>query len=158
MISIAIVVGSKNDIVHILDGLRILQEFKITYDCQIVSAHRTPDWLFTFAKHAKHKYQLVIAGAGGSAHLPGMIASLTDLPVIGVPIYNHDGKSVNAPLMSMLHMPTGVPVAVIDGMINAVWFAIRLLALHDDHLKKQLMDAIKTQTDEVLLENKNLNV
>ena len=131
---VSIVMGSKSDLVIMQEAAQVLEQFSIPYEIKIVSAHRTPERLVEFATGAhKHGIKVVIAGAGGAAHLPGMIAAMSPLPVIGVPI-----KSVNSidgwdSVLSILQMPAGVPVATValNGARNAGILAAQILGLTD---------------------------
>ena len=139
---VAIVMGSQSDFSTMKYCKKVLKILKINHDTIIVSAHRTPDRLFKFAKSVdKEKYCVIIAGAGGSAHLPGMIASLTTLPVIGVPIESKKLKGLDS-LLSIAQMPKGIPVGTVaigdDGAINAALLAASIVALSDEKLKKNL--------------------
>lgn len=143
-IRVSVVMGSYSDYETVKEGIAILDDFKVAYEKKIVSAHRTPEDMFTYAKEAKDKgIHVIIAAAGGAAHLPGMIASLTTLPVIGVPIQS---KSLNGldSLLSIVQMPAGVPVLTtaigVAGAKNAALAAIRILSLNDDKLSKQLIE------------------
>lgn len=108
---VSVVMGSKSDLPVMRKAAQILRKFKIKHEILIVSAHRTPEWLFRFAKSAeRRKIRVVIAGAGGSAHLPGMIAALTAVPVIGVPMPTREWKGLDS-LLSIAQMPKGIPVA-----------------------------------------------
>ncbi len=127
---VAIIMGSDSDYPIMKDAEQVLKEFKIPYEAKIVSAHRTPDEMYDFAKTAlKNNLRVIIAGAGGAAHLPGMVASLTELPVIGVPVANSalDGEDS---LLSIVQMPKGVPVATvaINNAYNAGLLAVQILA------------------------------
>ncbi|MGE4133053.1 MAG: 5-(carboxyamino)imidazole ribonucleotide mutase [Bdellovibrionales bacterium] len=137
---VAIIMGSQSDARVMKDAAGILKEFKVGFEMKIVSAHRTPVEMQDFALAAESKgYQVIIAGAGGAAHLPGMVASLTPLPVIGVPIALKALKGLDS-LLSIAQMPSGVPVATvaIDNATNAALLAIRILALSDSALAKRL--------------------
>jgi 5-(carboxyamino)imidazole ribonucleotide mutase len=139
---IAVVMGSKSDYVQMKEALGILQEFPVEVDVQVVSAHRTPEHMVRFAKEARDNgYDVIIAGAGGAAHLPGMIASLTTLPVIGVPIKSSTLNGIDS-LLSIVQMPAGVPVATmaigIAGAKNAALLALRILSLKDPRLAASL--------------------
>jgi 5-(carboxyamino)imidazole ribonucleotide mutase len=121
---------------------KILKLLKINYETNIVSAHRTPERMFKYAKSAeKNNISVIIAGAGGSAHLPGMIASLTRIPVIGVPIESKKLKGLDS-LLSIAQMPKGIPVGTvaigIDGAINAALYAASIISTFDDTVKKNL--------------------
>ncbi|WP_413774045.1 5-(carboxyamino)imidazole ribonucleotide mutase [Cetobacterium sp. NK01] len=132
--------GSKSDLPTMNECVNILKEFEIEHEVKIVSAHRTPDLMFTYAKEAKNRgINIIIAGAGGAAHLPGMVASLTDLPVIGVPIESKTLKGIDS-LLSIVQMPGGVPVATvaIGGAKNAGLLAIKILALKDEILAEKV--------------------
>ena len=119
---IAIVMGSQSDYSTMKDCVKILKSLKISFDLKIVSAHRTPKRLYEFAKKSETSYSVIIAGAGGSAHLPGMIGSLTTVPVIGVPVESKKLKGLDS-LLSIVQMPKGIPVGTVaigkDGAINA---------------------------------------
>jgi 5-(carboxyamino)imidazole ribonucleotide mutase len=130
---IAIIMGSKSDLEVMTGAEEVLKEFKHNYEIEIVSAHRTPEYMFQYAKSASERQiSIIIAGAGGAAHLPGMVASLTTLPVIGVPIKTHFCDGLDS-LLSIVQMPYGVPVATVgvNGAKNAALFAIRILNLFE---------------------------
>lgn len=146
--SVAIIMGSQSDLATMTAATEALNEFKISYRIEIVSAHRTPEKMFAFAKTAAEKgFQIIIAGAGGAAHLPGMVASLTTLPVIGVPVTIGKLKGLDA-LLSIAQMPKGVPVATmaVDNSYNAGLLAVRILALQDSSLKNKLEAFQKKQS------------
>ena len=138
---VAIVMGSQSDFSTMKDCAKILKSLKISFDLKIVSAHRTPKRLYDFAKKSEKSYSVIIAGAGGSAHLPGMIASLTTIPVIGVPIESKKLKGLDS-LLSIAQMPKGIPVGTVaigeDGAINAALLAASIISLSDEKLKKNL--------------------
>ena len=139
---ISIVMGSQSDYSTMKYCIKILKILKIKHETKIVSAHRTPDRMYKFAKDAeKNNISVIIAGAGGSAHLPGMIASLTTIPVIGVPIESKQLKGLDS-LLSIVQMPKGVPVGTVaigdDGAINAALLAASIIALSDQKIKKNL--------------------
>ena len=151
---VAVVMGSDSDWPVMKLAAQILADFGIAYTAQVVSAHRTPDLMFEFAKNASHQgYQIVIAGAGGAAHLPGMIAALTTLPVLGVPIPSKHLQGQDS-LLSIVQMPKGVPVATFAigdaGAANAGLFAVSILANHDEELAKKLAEFRIKQADKVL--------
>jgi 5-(carboxyamino)imidazole ribonucleotide mutase len=128
---VGIIMGSDSDLKVMIQASEFLEKNHVAYEMEIVSAHRTPDLMFEYAKTAKRRgLKVIIAGAGGSAHLPGMIASLTTLPVIGVPIESHNLNGVDS-LLSIVQMPSGIPVAcvAINGSINAAILACQILAL-----------------------------
>ena len=131
---IAIVMGSQSDYSTMKDCVKILKILKISFDLKIVSAHRTPKRLYEFAKKSETSYSVIIAGAGGSAHLPGMIASLTTVPVIGVPVESKKLKGLDS-LLSIVQMPKGIPVGTVaigkDGAINAGLYAASIIGLQN---------------------------
>ena len=139
---IAIVMGSQSDFSTMKDCVKILKSLKISFDVKIVSAHRTPKRLYEFAKRSEKSYSVIIAGAGGSAHLPGMIASLTTVPVIGVPIESKKLKGLDS-LLSIVQMPKGIPVGTVaigkDGAINAALYAASILGITDRKIKNSLL-------------------
>ena len=139
---IAIVMGSQSDFSTMKDCTKILKSLKISFDLKIVSAHRTPKRLYDFAKKSEKSYSVIIAGAGGSAHLPGMIASLTTVPVIGVPIESKKLKGLDS-LLSIVQMPKGIPVGTVaigkDGAINAALYAASILGITDKKIKNSLL-------------------
>lgn len=150
--------GSKTDLKVMTAATEALKEFKVAYDIKIVSAHRTPEEMFTFAKTAADNgIKIIIAGAGGAAHLPGMVASLTTLPVIGVPVTVGGLKGLDA-LLSIAQMPKGVPVATVavDNAYNAGLLAIRILSLNDPRLARQLAAYQTKQKRKVRAMNKSL--
>ena len=139
---VSIVMGSQSDFKTMKLCQKILKILKIKFETKIVSAHRTPNRMYEFAKNAeKNNVSVIIAGAGGSAHLPGMIASLTSLPVLGVPIENKKLKGLDS-LLSIAQMPKGIPVGTVaigkDGAINAALLAASIIALNDKKIKKKL--------------------
>lgn len=154
---VAIVMGSQTDLKVMRESRRILNEFKIESEILIVSAHRTPKEMMKFASAASEKYDVIIAGAGGAAHLPGMIASLTCLPVIGVPVTTTKLQGLDA-LLSIAQMPKGVPVATvaIDNAENAGLLAARILGLSDEEIFKKLIQFQKRQKTKVLQMNSKL--
>ena len=136
---VAIIVGSNSDLPKIESGLALLDRFRIQKDVQVASAHRTPAKVMAFAKTAEKKYDLIIAGAGMAAHLPGVIASYTVLPVIGIPI-SSQGLGGFDSLYSIVQMPPGIPVATVavDGAKNAAILAAQILSLKYPYLRKEL--------------------
>ncbi|MGL5613157.1 5-(carboxyamino)imidazole ribonucleotide mutase, partial [Cetobacterium sp.] len=131
---IGVIMGSKSDLPTMNECVNVLKDFGVEHEIKIVSAHRTPNLMFDYAKEAKKRgLEVIVAGAGGAAHLPGMVASLTDLPVIGVPIESKTLKGIDS-LLSIVQMPGGVPVATvaIGGAKNAALLAIKILALKDE--------------------------
>ena len=149
---IAIVMGSQSDFSTMKDCVKILKNLKISFDVKIVSAHRTPKRLYEFAKRSEKSYSVIIAGAGGSAHLPGMIASLTTVPVIGVPIESKKLKGLDS-LLSIVQMPKGIPVGTVaigkDGAINAALYAASILGITDKKIKNSLLKLRIKQTKSV---------
>lgn len=150
---VAIIMGSQSDWETLKHTANILQEFAVPFSQKIVSAHRTPERLYTFAKTAQENgYQVIIAGAGGAAHLAGMAASLTPLPVLGVPMESHALKGMDS-LLSMVQMPAGVPVGTLAigkaGAVNAALLAISILALHNKELAEKLKSWREKQTANV---------
>ncbi|MDW2741832.1 5-(carboxyamino)imidazole ribonucleotide mutase [Atlantibacter subterraneus] len=151
---IAIVMGSKSDWATMQHAAEILDALDVPHHVEVVSAHRTPDKLFSFAESAQHNgYQVIIAGAGGAAHLPGMIAAKTLVPVLGVPVQSAALNGVDS-LYSIVQMPRGIPVGTLAigkaGAANAALLAAQILAQHDDALLARLAAWRKAQTDEVL--------
>lgn len=151
---VGIIMGSQSDWATMSEAAQILADFGVAFECEVVSAHRTPDKLFDYAKAAKDKgLQVIIAGAGGAAHLPGMCASQTPLPVLGVPVKSSILSGWDS-LLSIVQMPKGVAVGTLAigtaGAFNAGLLALQILALHDSRLV-QLLDEFRTkQTDTVL--------
>ena len=149
---IAIVMGSQSDYSTMKDCVKILKSLKISFDLKIVSAHRTPKRLYEFAKKSETSYSVIIAGAGGSAHLPGMIGSLTTVPVIGVPIESKKLKGLDS-LLSIVQMPKGIPVGTVaigkDGAINAALYAASILGITDKKIKNSLLKLRIKQTKSV---------
>jgi 5-(carboxyamino)imidazole ribonucleotide mutase len=139
---VGIIMGSDSDVKVMIQASEFLEKNHVPYEMEIVSAHRTPDIMFEYAKTAKRRgLKVIIAGAGGSAHLPGMIASLTTLPVIGVPIESHNLNGVDS-LLSIVQMPSGIPVAcvAINGSINAAILACQILALGSKGISADVED------------------
>ena len=149
---IAIVMGSQSDYSTMKDCVKILKSLKISFEVKIVSAHRTPKRLYEFAKKSETSYSVIIAGAGGSAHLPGMIASLTTVPVIGVPVESKKLKGLDS-LLSIVQMPKGIPVGTVaigkDGAINAALYAASILGITDKKIKNSLLKFRIKQTKSV---------
>lgn len=154
---VAVIMGSNSDLPTMQHAIDLLKSFHISVEVNIVSAHRTPEFMFAFAKEAASKeFQIIIAGAGGAAHLPGMVASITTLPVIGVPIQSRALNGMDS-LLSIVQMPGGIPVATMSigesGAKNAALFAIQILALKDPELNSQLQQFREKQTNDVLTLN-----
>ena len=154
MVKIGIIMGSNSDWAVMEHAARMLEQFGVAYEAKVVSAHRTPDLMFEYAKLAQQRgLQAIIAGAGGAAHLPGMVASQTTLPVLGVPVPSKYLRGEDS-LLSIVQMPKGVPVATFAigeaGAANAALFAVSLLANHDAALAQKLADFRARQTQTVL--------
>jgi 5-(carboxyamino)imidazole ribonucleotide mutase len=152
MVDVGIIMGSKSDYQTMVDACKILDSFGVSYEVKIVSAHRTPKLLYEYAKSAKDRgLKVIIAGAGGAAHLPGMTAALTILPVIGVPVKSSNLSGLDS-LLSICQMPGGVPVATmaINGAKNAALYAVSILSLSDSNLFNKLIEYRKNQEKEVL--------
>ena len=150
---VSIVMGSQSDFKTMKLCKKILEKLKIKHEIKIISAHRTPYRMFQFAKKSeKNNVAVIIAGAGGSAHLPGMIASLTSIPVIGVPIESKKLKGLDS-LLSIVQMPKGIPVGTVaigkDGAINAALFAASIISLTDNKIKNKLNQWRANQTQSV---------
>ena len=144
MEKVGIVMGSDSDLPVMSKACEILEKFGIAYDVTVISAHRMPDVFFEYAKNAENKgYKVMIAGAGGAAHLPGMLAAVCPLPVIGVPIHTKTLSGVDS-LYSIVQMPSGIPVATvaIDGAANAGILAAKILAVSNEELCKKLKDYV----------------
>lgn len=151
---IAIVMGSKSDWATMQFAADVLTSLAVPFHCEVVSAHRTPDKLFSFAEQAaENGFQVIIAGAGGAAHLPGMLAAKTLVPVLGVPVQSAALSGVDS-LYSIVQMPRGIPVGTLAigkaGAANAALLAAQILALHDAELAGRLSAWRQSQTDEVL--------
>tara|TARA_Y100000741_G_scaffold127800_1_gene96323 strand:- start:812 stop:1303 length:492 start_codon:yes stop_codon:yes gene_type:complete len=150
---VSIVMGSQSDYKTMKLSTKILKSLKIKHEIKIVSAHRTPKRMYDFAKNAKkNKISVIIAGAGGSAHLPGMIASLTSIPVIGVPIESKKLKGLDS-LLSIAQMPKGIPVGTVaigkDGAINAALLAASIIAVSNKEVRNKLNSLRDKQTRSV---------
>ncbi len=139
---ISVIMGSDSDLPIMRAAAEVIESFGVPLEVTIVSAHRTPDRLFTFAKQAHQRgVQVIIAGAGGAAHLPGMVASLSPLPVIGVPIKSSNSIDGWDSVLSILQMPGGIPVATValNGAKNAGLLALRILAASDPELQQKML-------------------
>lgn len=149
---IGIIMGSDSDLEVMQEAAKILEEFKVSYEITVVSAHRTPERLMEYAKTARERgLHVIIAGAGGAAHLPGMVASVTTLPVIGVPVKLKALDGMDS-LLSIVQMPGGVPVATvaINGAKNAGILAVQILATTNNRLAEQLQAYKNNMKEEVL--------
>jgi 5-(carboxyamino)imidazole ribonucleotide mutase len=154
-IIVSIVMGSKSDWPTMKHAANILKKLKIKFETKIVSAHRTPKRMFDYSMNAKkNNIGVIIAGAGGSAHLPGMIASLTSIPVIGVPIESKKLKGLDS-LLSIVQMPKGIPVGTVaigkSGAINAALLSASILAIHNTKINNQIRKYRNRQTKSVKL-------
>jgi 5-(carboxyamino)imidazole ribonucleotide mutase len=150
---VAIIMGSDSDWPVMKNAAQMLADFGVAYEAKVVSAHRTPDLMFQFAEAAADSgLQVIIAGAGGAAHLPGMVAAKTTLPVLGVPVPSKHLQGQDS-LLSIVQMPKGIPVATFAigdaGAANAGLFAVSILANHDADLARKLSDFRKKQTEKV---------
>ena len=149
---VGIIMGSDSDLSIMHAAAETLEDFGVPYELSIVSAHRTPDRMFDYAKTARERgIKVIIACAGGSAHLPGMVASMTTLPVIGVPRQLKSLSGLDS-LLSIVQMPGGIPVATvaIDGAKNAAVLAVRILAVSDEGIHAKLKDFHQKQTESVI--------
>lgn len=150
---VAIIMGSDSDWPTMKLAAQMLSDFGVPYSAQVISAHRTPDLMFTFAENAANNgYQVIIAGAGGAAHLPGMVAAKTTLPVLGVPVVSKHLQGQDS-LLSIVQMPKGVPVATFAigeaGAANAGLFAASILANNDAELNQKLQAFREKQAEKV---------
>lgn len=151
-IQVGIIMGSDSDLPIMSDAAKILDELQVAYEVTVVSAHRTPETLYTYAKTAEERgLDIIIAGAGGAAHLPGMVASLTSLPVIGVPIKTSTMSGIDS-LYSIVQMPPGVPVATvaINGSKNAAILATQILGVKEHAIRERVnryKNEIKTMVE-----------
>ncbi len=151
---VGIIMGSKSDLPVMQDAADILKEFGIPYEITVVSAHRTPERMFTYAKEAQGRgLKVIIAGAGGAAHLPGMVASITTLPVIGVPVKSSNSIDGWDSILSILQMPNGIPVATValNAAKNAGLLAAQILATADESLTVKMQaykDELKRKVEE----------
>ena len=153
-ILVAVIMGSKSDWPTMKNTVALLKKLKITHETKIVSAHRTPDLLYSYAEEAESRgIEVIIAGAGGSAHLPGMTASKTHLPVIGVPIKSKSLEGLDS-LLSIAQMPKGIPVATVaigeSGAINSALLAASILSSKYPKIKESLVKYRLKQTEDVL--------
>ena len=152
--SVGIIMGSKSDLPIMQDAADVLKEFGIAFEITVVSAHRTPERMFTYAKEAAGRgLKVIIAGAGGAAHLPGMVASITTLPVIGVPVKSSNSIDGWDSILSILQMPNGIPVATValNAAKNAGLLATQILATADESLVIKMQaykDDLRTKVEE----------
>ncbi|MGN7661668.1 MAG: 5-(carboxyamino)imidazole ribonucleotide mutase [Anaplasma sp.] len=141
---VAVIMGSKSDFPTMSAATEVLEKLNVGFEVMVISAHRTPDMLYSFAKSARDSgFKVIIAGAGGAAHLPGMLASLTSLPVVGVPVKSKCLNGVDS-LLSIVQMPKGTPVATMSigaaGAANAAIFAASILGLYDTRIERGLKE------------------
>lgn len=153
-VKVGVIMGSKSDWETMRHATETLESLGVSFETKVVSAHRTPDLLFDYASTAASRgIKVIIAGAGGAAHLPGMTASKTSLPVFGVPVESKSLKGMDS-LLSIAQMPAGVPVGTLAigraGAVNAALLAARVIALEDETVRTAVEDFIATQTSEVL--------
>ncbi|MCX7769583.1 MAG: 5-(carboxyamino)imidazole ribonucleotide mutase [Proteobacteria bacterium] len=156
---VSIIMGSDSDLPIMKQAGEMLEYFGIEYEIDIVSAHRTPDKMFDFAKTAHERgIKVIIAGAGGSAHLPGMVASISPLPVIGVPIKSSNSIDGWDSILSILQMPAGVPVATValNGAKNAGILAAKMIAISDNRLMQKIVDYKRELKNQVIEKAKKL--
>ena len=155
---VGIIMGSKSDLETMQAAADTLKEFGVSYEVKVVSAHRTPEMMFEYAKGARERgLRVIVAGAGGAAHLPGMVASLTTLPVIGVPVTTKTLKGVDS-LYSIVQMPAGIPVATvaIGNSRNAALLALRILGAADEGIAAKLEEFRRSQRELVARMNAEL--
>ena len=153
---VGIIMGSKSDWPTMENASNVLNQFDIAHECKVVSAHRTPEWMVDYAKSADQRgLKVIIAGAGGAAHLPGMVASMTRLPVLGVPVQSRALSGLDS-LLSIVQMPKGVPVGTLaigeSGARNAGLLAARILGIEDSKIAEAVNQFMKEQTNAVLKE------
>jgi 5-(carboxyamino)imidazole ribonucleotide mutase len=154
---VGVIMGSRSDWETMKNAADILEQFGVPHECRVVSAHRTPQWMAEYAETAIDRgIKVIIAGAGGAAHLPGMVASQTVLPVLGVPVQSRALQGLDS-LLSIVQMPGGIPVATLAigtaGAKNAGLLAVRILATQDDQLRAALEKFNRDQTDTVLADS-----
>jgi 5-(carboxyamino)imidazole ribonucleotide mutase len=157
-VQVAIIMGSDSDYEVMKEVENILNEFEVGFETQIVSAHRTPERMVEFAKSAvENGIKIIIAGAGGAAHLPGMVAAMSVIPVIGVPIKSKNLKGIDS-LYSIVQMPPGIPVATmaINGSKNAGLLAVQMLAMNDDKILNKIQEYRENLKNTVLEKSKEL--
>ncbi len=151
---VSIIMGSDSDMPIMNQAAEILKEFEVPYEITIVSAHRTPKRLYDFAENAHNRgIQVIIAGAGGAAHLPGMVSAISPLPVIGVPVKSSNSLDGWDSVLSILQMPSGVPVATValNGAKNAGLLAVQVLSVGDVQLRKKMLDYKEKLNLEVMI-------
>ena len=153
---IGVIMGSKSDWDTLRHAADVLEQFQVPHECRVVSAHRTPEWMCEYARTAEERgLRVIIAGAGGAAHLPGMIAAQTTLPVLGVPVQSRALQGLDS-LLSIVQMPSGIPVGTLAigdaGAKNAALLAVRILANEQPQLREQLRTYHDQQRNQVLRE------
>ncbi len=151
---VGIIMGSRSDWTSMRSASEVLKDLTVPHECRVVSAHRTPDWMVEYAKSAQNRgLKVIIAGAGGAAHLPGMVASLTDLPVLGVPMQSRTLNGIDS-LLSIAQMPRGIPVGTLAigeaGATNAGLLAARILATYDLELAKRIQTLRKSMQQRIM--------
>jgi 5-(carboxyamino)imidazole ribonucleotide mutase len=151
---VAVIMGSQSDWETMADTCRILEQFEIPYEARVVSAHRMPHYMVTYASKAHERgIKVIVAGAGGAAHLPGMVASCTPLPVLGVPIQSRALQGLDS-LLSIVQMPAGIPVGTLaigaTGAKNAGLMAVRILGAHDAAIASKMQMFLDAQTESVM--------
>jgi 5-(carboxyamino)imidazole ribonucleotide mutase len=154
---VGVIMGSRSDWETMKNAADVLEQFSVPHECRVVSAHRTPQWMAEYAETAVDRgLKVIIAGAGGAAHLPGMVASQTVLPVLGVPVQSHALQGLDS-LLSIVQMPGGIPVATLAigtaGAKNAGLLAVRILATYNDELRTALEAFSQNQTDTILADS-----
>jgi 5-(carboxyamino)imidazole ribonucleotide mutase len=154
---VGVIMGSRSDWETMKNAAEILEQFGVPHECRVVSAHRTPQWMAEYAETAVERgLKVIIAGAGGAAHLPGMVASQTILPVLGVPVQSRALQGLDS-LLSIVQMPGGIPVATLAigaaGAKNAGLLAVRILATSDDDLRAALEKFNRDQTETILADS-----
>jgi len=157
---VGIIMGSDSDMFVMQEAANILKHFGVSFEISIVSAHRTPERMFDYAKTAHSRgLKVIIAGAGGAAHLPGMVAAITTLPVIGVPVKSSNSIDGWDSILSILQMPNGVPVATValNAAKNAGILAAQILSVADHDLVKKISDFKAEMHDQVVEKNKNMD-
>jgi 5-(carboxyamino)imidazole ribonucleotide mutase len=155
---VGVIMGSKSDWDTLRQAAEVLKQFGVPHECEVVSAHRTPERMVEYAKTAEQRgLQIIIAGAGGAAHLPGMVASLTNLPVLGVPVQSRALSGLDS-LLSIVQMPGGIPVGTLAigeaGAKNAGLLAVRILSNNDADLRQKLAEFHRAQTDKIVMDCK----
>lgn len=159
MAKVGILMGSDSDLPIMSKAAKMLEDFEIEYEMKVISAHREPDIFVEYAKGAQERgIEVMIAGAGGAAHLPGMCAAIFPLPVIGVPIHTKALGGVDS-LYSIVQMPSGIPVATvaIDGAANAAILAAKMLSISDTSLRQKLADYKETLENQVVAKDEKLS-